>query len=379
VLLLGLMSGTSLDAVDASLLEISLTENRSLGHIGLPIPAGLREQLQDLQSTGPNELHRAALAANDLARLYSKTCSALLEQLDLPASSVTAIGAHGQTVRHAPQDGYTLQLLNGALLAELTQIDVICDLRAADVAAGGQGAPLVPGFHQRVFGQTRRSVAVLNLGGIANLTILQPGHAPLGCDTGPASTLLDGWIGRCLGQAMDRSGTWAASGQCIPALLEAMLADPYFAASAPKSTGRDYFNLAWVEKIASNTVSGGLPALAPQDVQATLLELTAQSIALALKASTQSLSQRPASLVMCGGGIYNSALVTRLGGLCSPIKLQSSQEFGIDPQAVESAAFAWLAWCRIHDQPGALTSVTGARHATIGGPWHRRPAAYRGD
>lgn len=372
------MSGTSLDAIDASLLEISLTENRSIGHLGLPIPAGLREQLQDLQSPGPNELHRAALAANDMAHLYSKTCHALLEQAGLPAASVTAIGAHGQTVRHAPQDGYTLQLLNGALLAELTQIDVVCDLRAADVAAGGQGAPLVPGFHQRVFGQPHHTTAVLNLGGIANLTILQPGHAPSGFDTGPASTLLDAWIGRCLGEPMDRSGAWATCGQAIPALLESMLADPYFAAPAPKSTGRDYFNLGWVEKMASRVVSEGLPGLAPQDVQATLLELTAQSIALALKASTRSLSQHPNSLIICGGGIHNSALMTRLGELCSPIRLQSSQEFGIDPQSVESAAFAWLAWCRIHDQPGALTSVTGARHPVVGGAWHRRPAAYSG-
>jgi anhydro-N-acetylmuramic acid kinase len=288
VLLLGLMSGTSLDAVDASLLEISLSETRSLGHIGLPIPADLRERLQDLQGPGPNELHLSAVAANELSHLYSHTCHALLRQLGLPASSVAAIGAHGQTVRHAPQDGYTLQLLNGALLAELAHIDVICDLRAADVAAGGQGAPLVPGFHQRVFGQRHHAAAVLNLGGIANLTILQPEHAPLGFDTGPASTLLDGWIGRCLGQTMDRGGSWAASGRVSPTLIEAMLADPYFAAPAPKSTGRDYFNLAWVEKMAFSAVSGGLQALAPQDVQATLLELTAQSIALALKASTQS-------------------------------------------------------------------------------------------
>jgi anhydro-N-acetylmuramic acid kinase len=172
VVLLGLMSGTSLDAVDASLLEISPTKSESLGHIGLPIAASLRKQLQDLQSPGPNELHRAALAANDLTHLYAKACEVLLRQAGVPASMVTAIGAHGQTVRHAPQDGYTVQLLNGALLAELTQIDVICDLRAADVAAGGQGAPLVPRFHQRVFGRSDQAVAVLNLGGIANLTIL---------------------------------------------------------------------------------------------------------------------------------------------------------------------------------------------------------------
>jgi 1,6-anhydro-N-acetylmuramate kinase len=242
-LYIGLMSGTSLDGVDGVLIDLTPGQAPRLrGHRHEPFVAALRSELMALNTPGDDELDRAACAAGGVALAYSSVVGALLFDCGVSASEVKAIGAHGQTVRHRPDAGYTVQLLDGSLLAELTRIDVVCDFRSRDVAAGGQGAPLAPGFHAAVFGHTSQARAVLNLGGIANLTLLVPGRPVLGFDTGPASALLDAWCERHQARAFDEDGAWAASGTPLPALLEALQQEPFFALAPPKSTGRDLFH-----------------------------------------------------------------------------------------------------------------------------------------
>ncbi|HEY0953450.1 MAG TPA: anhydro-N-acetylmuramic acid kinase [Roseateles sp.] len=346
-LYIGLMSGTSLDGVDAVLFDGGAV----LGHVHAPFPAALRDELLALNAPGPNELHRAALAANGVARSYADVTAQLLEATGTRRDQITALGAHGQTVRHRPDgpDGYTTQLLNGALLAEQSGIDVICDLRSRDVAAGGQGAPLVPAFHRAFFGAAGRNVAALNLGGIANLSLLFADGRTGGFDTGPANCLMDGWIARHRGQAFDAGGAWAASGQVLPGLLAALLAEPFLALPPPKSTGRDLFHLKWLDARLT-------PGQAPADVQATLLELTARSVADALRA------QMPdaAALIACGGGARNGRLMQRLAELLPGIAIESSAAHGLPVDQVEAAAFAWLAQCFKEKRPGNLPAVTGA-------------------
>ena len=269
-LYVGLMSGTSLDGVDGVLVAFEGEALAVRAHHHRPYDAALRAELLALNATGVNELHRAALAANAVARAYAQVVAALLAAADVGAGEVRALGAHGQTVRHRPQEfdatGYTLQLLNGALLAELSHIDVICDLRSRDIAAGGQGAPLVPAFHARRFAQAGQDVAVLNLGGIANLTLL-PADGPVrGFDCGPGNALLDLWAQRHIGRPYDAGGRWAASGRVRPDWLAAWLADPFFAKAPPKSTGRDLFHAGWLDARVS-------PGSDSADVMATLAEL----------------------------------------------------------------------------------------------------------
>jgi anhydro-N-acetylmuramic acid kinase len=346
-LYIGLMSGTSLDGVDAVLFDGQAV----LCHVHAAFPAALREELLALNAPGPNELHRAALAGNGVARSYADAVAQLLEATGQRREHIMALGAHGQTVRHRPDsvDGYTIQLLNGALLAEQTGIDVVCDLRSRDVAAGGQGAPLVPAFHRACFGGAGRDMAVLNLGGIANLSLLFADGRTGGFDTGPANCLMDGWVARHRGQAFDADGAWAATGQVLPELLAVLLAEPFFSSAPPKSTGRDLFHLDWLE--ARLTVGQ-----APEDVQATLLELTARSVADALR------HQMPgaATLIACGGGARNGRLVQRLAELLPGVAIESSAAHGLPVDQVEAAAFAWLAQCFKEKRPGNLPAVTGA-------------------
>ena len=346
-LYVGLMSGTSLDGVDAVLFD----GRAVLGHVHAPFPAALRDELLALNAPGPNELHRAALAANGVARSYADVTAQLLEATGTRRDQISALGAHGQTVRHRPDglDGYTTQLLNGALLAEQSGIDVISDLRSRDVAAGGQGAPLVPAFHRAFFGAAGRNVAALNLGGIANLSLLFADGRTGGFDTGPANCLMDGWIARHRGQAFDANGAWAASGQVLPGLLAALLAEPFFALPPPKSTGRDLFHLEWLDARLT-------PDQAPADVQATLLELTARSVADALQAHMPGTT----ALIACGGGARNGRLMQRLGDLLPGVAIQSSAAHGLPVDQVEAAAFAWLAQCFKEKRPGNLPAVTGA-------------------
>jgi len=355
---IGLMSGTSIDGVDAVLAEQmpGTAALQSRRHAHRSFPAALRAELLALNHSGPDELHRGALAANGLVRIYAELVHELLAGAGLPAAGVRAIGAHGQTVRHRPGTfdgtGYTLQLMNGALLAELCGIDVVCDFRSRDVAAGGQGAPLVPAFHAACFGAPDVHRAVLNLGGIANLTLLRADGEVLGFDTGPANVLMDGWCSRHQGHAFDADGAWAAGGRVDVALLQRWLAEAYFDHPPPKSTGRDLFDMAWLDARLGTGAHRD-----PRDVMATLAELSARSVADALQ------RHAPATLELfvAGGGANNRHLLARLAAMLPGVRLQTSAALGVAPDQVEALAFAWLAQACLHRQPGNLPAVTGAR------------------
>lgn len=356
---IGLMSGTSLDGVDGVLVDFSGAKLALIQHWHASLAPDLRANLLLLNSPGSNELHLAALAGNALARLYAQVTQMLLQNSGLQPAQVVAIGAHGQTVRHQPgvhdATGYTLQLNNPALLAELTGIDVVADFRSRDVAAGGQGAPLVPAFHQAVFSQADQSVAVLNLGGIANLTVLPAldasQEAVLGFDCGPANALMDAWCQQHTGKPYDDAGKWALTGQVIQPLMEALLCEPYLALPPPKSTGRDLFNPAWLGQRLQN-----FPPLAAADVQATLAEFTAQVCAADVLRHASTCRQ----LLVCGGGAHNTHLMQRLQALLPTVTVSSSASVGIDPQQVEAMAFAWLARQCISRSAGNLPKATGA-------------------
>ena len=351
-LFIGLMSGTSLDGVDGVLMRLPADARpQTLGGVALPMPEDLRAELLALNTPGPDELERAARAANALARLQALAVQRLLAESGLPASAVTAIGAHGQTVRHRPEQGYTIQLNAPALLAELTGIAVVADFRSRDVAAGGQGAPLVPPFHAAMFGGGAPR-AVLNLGGIANLTLLAPGQAPRGFDTGPANVLLDAWCQRHTGQAYDADGRWAASGRPDAGLLHALIAsEPWLALPPPKSTGRDLFNTDWLDTRLSSWKH-----LAAADVQATLQRYTAQTVADALSAAMP----QAAEVLVCGGGARNAGLMRDLAdALQRPVR--ATDEEGVAAQWMEALAFAWLAQMHVDGLNAGVPEVTGAR------------------
>lgn len=360
-LFIGLMSGTSLDGVDGVLAELPALRVRAYAH--RPMPPALRAELLALNTPGDNELHRAALAANALARLQAEVVADVLRQAALPASAVRAVGSHGQTVRHRPGEfdgiGYTLQLNQGALLAECCGIDVVCDFRSRDVAAGGQGAPLVPAFHAQVFGVVGQARAVLNWGGIGNLTLLppldahgQPTGPVRGFDCGPGNALMDGWIAQHRGQPYDADGAWAASGSVNAALLAALLAEPFLAAPPPKSTGRDLFNTAWLaQRLMAHA------EVAPVDVQTTLAEFTVQAAAQALQTHAPDVPE----VLVCGGGALNTHVMQRLAAVLPAVRVRSSAEAGLPPMQVEAAAFAWLAWAWGARQAGNRPEVTGAR------------------
>jgi anhydro-N-acetylmuramic acid kinase len=369
----GLMSGTSLDGVDAVLAEwpdaADAAARRPLerGFVHRRMPAPLRDELLALNAPGADELHRAALAANALARLYAEAVDELLHRTGAPGAAVRALGAHGQTVRHRPREfdgtGYTVQLLNGALLAELTGIDVVCDLRSRDVAAGGQGAPLVPAFHAEVFGRPGADVAVLNIGGIANLTLVGADGDVRGFDTGPGNLLMDLWAQRQQCGAFDADGRLAAAGQVQAGLLTRLLADPFFERGPPKSTGRDLFSAGWLDAHLAND-----DALAAEDVMATLAELTAAAACRAL-ARHAAATRR---LLVCGGGARNGHLMRRLAALAGPsVEVASTAADGIAPEHVEALAFAWLARARCEGRPGSLSAVTGAAGPRVLGALHR--------
>lgn len=355
----GLMSGTSLDGVDAVLLDLGGRAPWVRAHVYHPFDALLRAELLALNASAADELDRAARCANELARRYAGAIRALLAAAAVEPRDVQAIGCHGQTVRHRPDAGYTLQLGNAALLAELSGICVVADFRSRDVAAGGQGAPLAPAFHAVMFGSEREDRAVLNLGGMANLTWLPAGGAVTGFDTGPGNCLLDLWAEAHLGKAVDEDGAWAAGATADAALLESLLAEPYFALPPPKSTGRDAFNDKWLRS--------RLPASCePGVVQATLLELTVESVARALHAHCRGVQR----LIVCGGGVRNRRLMGRLRAVLAPVPVASSAEHGIEPGLVEAAAFAWLAHRTLEGRPGNLPAVTGAKGARVLGAIH---------
>jgi anhydro-N-acetylmuramic acid kinase len=372
---IGLMSGTSLDGIDAVAIEFEPPgmppAARVLGHARRGFAAELRAEFAALNVAGADELHRAALAANGLARESALLVEALLESASCARASVVAIGSHGQTVRHRPRQfdgtGYTVQLNAPALLAELTGIDVVADFRSRDVAAGGQGAPLVPAFHHAMFGRADASVAVLNLGGIANLTSLDQNGAIAGFDCGPANVLLDLWCERSTGRTFDPAGAWGATGKVDPHLLEACLQEPYFALAPPKSTGRDLFNPGWLE--ARLEATRARARLSPQDVQATLAQLTADVVAAAFRRHLAN----AAELIVCGGGARNADLMARLAQALAPARVVASDERGLPADQVEAAAFAWLARAFVHRLAGNVPAATGAAGPRVLGALYLGP------
>jgi anhydro-N-acetylmuramic acid kinase len=353
-LYVGIMSGTSLDGIDAALVDLSQPSPLLVASHYRPYAEPLKEALLALHQVADNELHQAQLIANRLAHEYADATLALLKEAGVSAAHVQAIGCHGQTVRHRPEHGYTIQLGNGALLAELTGIHVVGDFRSRDIAAGGQGAPLVPAFHDKVLRHPDIHRAILNIGGIANLTDLAPGKKTTGFDSGPGNLLLDAWSGRHQSQPYDKDGAWAASGKVIPALLRRLLAEPFLAAPPPKSTGRDLFNLAWLERKLDGSE-------APADVQATLLALTGASIA----AAVQRFCIGAEEVYVCGGGAHNRALMEHLQEALPRCRIRKTEALGIPADWMEAIAFAWLAQQAMHLRPGNLPAVTGARHPCV--------------
>ena len=359
---IGLMSGTSLDGVDGVLVRLSDADLPLsvdiLAHAHRPFPSELMQELLQLNVSGPDELHRAALAANALARVYAEVTASVLEQANMAPCEVTAIGAHGQTVRHRPREfdgmGYTLQINNAALLAELTGIDVVADFRSRDVAAGGQGAPLVPAFHRAFFlGSGDHTVAVLNLGGMSNMSVLARDRLTIGFDCGPGNVLMDHWANLHLQQPCDWGGEWASTGEANDRLLCVMQDEPFFAMKPPKSTGRDLFNGQWLKDCLRR---GGADALRPKDVQASLAELTAWACEDSLRRHAPDAS----SLLVCGGGAKNDHLMRLLARHLPQVKVESTAAHGIPVDGVEAVAFAWLAQLCVDRHPGNLPAATGA-------------------
>jgi anhydro-N-acetylmuramic acid kinase len=353
-LYIGLMSGTSVDGVDAVLTDFGTAPWRTRARLHVAFDPPLRAELDALQRAGPDELNRAALAANALMDCCAMAVSGVLSDAQLKPSDIAAIGLHGQTVRHRPELGFTTQIANPARLAEASGIAVVADFRSRDVAAGGQGAPLAPALHAALFGDAARHRVVLNIGGIANITDLSPHRPVRGFDTGPGNTLLDAWCLRHRDQAFDRDGVWAASGHSIVPLLEALRADPYFAVPPPKSTGRDHFNLRWLEARMTTPHAAA-------DVQRTLLALTAATIVDAIAVHCAGASE----VLICGGGAHNGALLRELASALAPRAVATTAAYGVPVSDVEALAFAWLARESLAGRPGNLPSVTGARGARV--------------
>jgi anhydro-N-acetylmuramic acid kinase len=365
-LYLGLISGTSVDGIDAALVSFDGGLPQLRAALTHSWPDALRERVlalaQDLTAFNLDAFGRLDVA---IGRYFAEAAQAVLEASGTPAAAVRAIGSHGQTVRHRPQGDmpFTLQIGDPTVIAETCGIDVVADFRRADVAAGGQGAPLLPALHAMLLGQPGQTRVVLNLGGIANITVLEPGDRVLGFDTGPANGLLDAWCLEQRGEPFDRDGAFAAAGQVDAPLLEALLADPYFTLPPPKSTGREHFHLAWLLR------QPRVALLGPADVQATLLELTAHTIADAIEAHAPAATD----VLVCGGGVHNSRLMLRLGEWLSPRRVVSTAVHGIDPDYLEATAFAWLARQRVLGSPGNLPVVTGARGRRVLGALHLAP------
>ena len=360
-LLIGLMTGTSMDSVDAVLAHFTGNTPRLMAKHATPIPSAVRHALLALARPGPNELDGMARLDATLARLFAGTVQDLLLKADVVPNKVRAIGSHGQTIRHSPAgpEPYTLQIGNPNLLAELTGILTVADFRRRDMAAGGQGAPLAPAFHAAFFRHPDESRVVVNMGGIANITILPADRSqPVrGFDTGPGNVLLDAWTQRHLGTPLDHEGAWGSTGCIIPALLQCCLDDPYFTLPPPKSTGRERFNLTWLEE---KLAAWGGKAV-PQDVQATLIALTTHMITTAIRQYAEG-TQR---VLVGGGGVHNRAIMAGLQHQLGAIPVQSTETQGVDPDYVEAIGFAWLAKRTLDGQPGNLPEVTGARGLRI--------------
>ncbi|PVX32136.1 anhydro-N-acetylmuramic acid kinase [Pasteurella langaaensis DSM 22999] len=357
-LYIGIMSGTSLDGVDLALVDFSCTPPQMRASEFIPMPENLRQKLTALLHSGATSLQNLGELDHQLGALYADSVNQFLAQNQLQPQQIQAIGCHGQTVWHSPNGAlpFTMQIGDMNLVTAKTQITTVGDFRRKDMAMGGQGAPLVPAFHQALFHADDRFTVMLNIGGISNISVLSPYTETIGYDLGPGNTLMDGWIEQHQGKRYDKNAEWAYSGKVNDTLLAHLLAEPFFQQPAPKSTGRELFNLAWLNKKLEN-----LTALLPQDVQRTLLEFTARSIANEL--DQLAAAHLPCLLLVCGGGARNPLLMARLNALLPQWQVKTTDEFGLDSDYVEAAAFAWLAYQRIHGLTSNLPSVTGAKSA----------------
>lgn len=353
-LYLGLISGTSADGIDAALVEFDCEQPKLIATHSGHYSKTLRQSILDLYQPGANEINRLGEIDILIAKAFAETANGLLQKVRIAPEQICAIGSHGQTIRHEPKKNFTIQIGDPNVIAAETGITTIADFRRRDMAHGGQGAPLVPAFHQHIFSGDSDRV-IVNIGGIANITVL-PAHKQqniIGYDTGPGNALLDKMSEIHLQKMHDSNGEWAATGKVIPALLKKLLNDDYFKLPYPKSTGREYFHLEWLRKYLSSNDQ-------PVDVQTTLVELTATTIVTAIQ---QHFSQ--GEIFICGGGVHNQFLMSRIRALAPQFSITSTEIFGIHPDWVEAMAFAWLAQQTMHKKPGNLTTVTGARKSTI--------------
>ena len=348
------MSGTSLDGADAALVEFSAAGRRTLAFATVPFSDDLRDRVLALCEPGSDALDLEGLVALELSALYARAVQGVLAAAGVAREDVAAIGCHGQTVRHRPDLGFTIQVNDPARLAELTGIDVVADFRRRDMAAGGQGAPLVPAFHEAVFRDARTSRCIVNIGGISNVTWLPAGRPTVGFDCGPGNVLLDGWARRHLGAHYDEDGRWATRGRTDPELLAAFLAEPFLRRAPPKSTGRELFRMAWLEQRLAREYR-------PEDVQSTLADFTAHAIVGALDRFCPGTEE----IYLAGGGARNPVLVERIAALCDGRPVAATDALGVPTAHVESMAFAWLAMKCVRREPVDLTAVTGAREPRI--------------
>lgn len=357
-LYIGLMSGTSLDSVDAVAVDISPDHCTLIAAESYPLPAAARQQILQLTQPGDNEIEQMGLLDLELGNIFASATNQLITEHQLDRAEIQAIGSHGQTIRHRPgtgTPGFTLQIGDPNTIAERTGITTVADFRRRDMAAGGQGAPLVPAFHQALFQHETQPRLLVNIGGMSNITVLPAGEQPglMGYDTGPGNVLLDSWVQYKLDKSYDRDGSWAASGRIHQPLLNTLLALPFFQLPAPKSTGREQFNLGWLQQQLSSLNQQPCAA----DVQATLLEYTAITLSDAIKQHTD---WQHYQIYLCGGGAHNSALKQRITALLAPAKVDTTASLGVDPDWVEAIAFSWLAYRTLTGMSGNLSAVTGA-------------------
>lgn len=366
-LYIGLMSGTSMDAVDCVLAELTASA-KVIDFINVDIPAKLKQDLLSLcQENGENQIKKLGETDVALGALFASSVISILEKNQLSTEQIQAIGSHGQTIRHQPlgtnNTPFSIQIADPNTIASLTGITTVADFRRKDIALGGQGAPLLPAFHQKIFQSTATDRVILNIGGMANITLLRKGDNQItGFDTGPGNILLDNWVDQNLNQSFDANGDWAASGKANSELLEFMLDDPYFSTPPPKSTGREYFNNQWTDNILNDYDK----EISPQDVQATLSELTALSIAQAIKNLLHT-----GEVIVCGGGVRNKHLIQNLAAQLDGFKISSSNDYGIDSDSLEAFAFAWFAKQCLNRTPIDFSSITGSsRPHVMGGIYY---------
>lgn len=354
-LYIGLISGTSADGIDAALVDFSGNEPTLIGMHYTEFSVALRQRILELSQPSFNEINRLGELDVSLGKEFAQAAKMLLKKYKINHEAIHAIGSHGQTVRHHPDLQFTLQIADPNIIAADTGITTVADFRRRDMAYGGQGAPLVPALHRALLATETKDRVVVNIGGIANVTLLpKNNHNDIqGFDTGPGNTLQDAWIHLHYQKPYDHQGKWAASGTVHEDLLLNLLNDPYFHLNPPKSTGPEYFNLAWLEKYL-------MPAIKPADVQATLVELTARSITDSIKKHLSS-----GEILVCGGGVHNHFQMQRLNELAKPFTVQSTQTVGVDPDWIEAIAFAWLAKQTLEKKPGNIATVTGARQSTV--------------